>query len=101
MDQARFQAHELMKMHGLIFGEEFKASHRISLKYFNTLDTGGKKKTQLQYIRLCQLIFSPHSRKIIGEKHLIHFLKIDTKQDPVGLLGTKVFLCCLFLNYRK
>ena len=25
----------------------------------------------------------------------------DTEQDPVGLLGTKAFLCPPFLDYRK
>ena len=26
---------------------------------------------------------------------------IVTKQDPVGVLGTKAFLCLLFLDYRE
>ena len=26
---------------------------------------------------------------------------IDTKQDPVGLLGTKSFLCLPYLDYGK
>ena len=83
-----------MKMHELIFGEEFKASRRINLKYFNTLDTGKKHSSS---ILDCVSFFSPHSGKIIGEKNLIHFLEIDTSKILCGSWAQKSFCVAHFL----
>lgn len=44
------------------FSVEFKSNHRLTLKYLNSLVTGTPPPT-LQYCRLNQLRFSPHSWK--------------------------------------
>ena len=60
--------------------------------------SNGSFEDQERFFNLLQIFFSVISYPF---KHSYLFYKTDMKQAPAGLLGTKAFLCLLFLDYRE